>query len=226
MKQWLWLSLVALVALAALAVPTGCTRESRPAPSSTSSVAAVPDGTATPPALAPRTAANDPHSATAPLATPLGASSMAEGRPWVLHFESLSNAWLENASAEPQYLLHSQNFQPSRLRLFGKDGSELTASDARARKKFDNRVSRADYVEVPPHGKAPLFQGRIKDYAGSYELVWGPFSFTALAPGSYQATLEWQSERQDYTDESGAQKTLSSVWLGTLQTPRFTVNVP
>jgi len=151
---------------------------------------------------------------------------MAEGRPWVLHFESLESAWLENTSAGPQYLLHSQNFQPSRLRLFGKDGTELTANDARARKKFDNRVSRADYVEVPPRSKAPLFQGRIKDYAGSYELVWGPFSFTALAPGSYQATLEWQSERRDYTDESGAPKTLSSVWLGTLQTPRFTVNVP
>ena len=35
------------------------------------------------------------------------------------------------------------------------------------------------------------------------------------------ATREWQSERRDYTDESGALKTLSSVWLGTLQTPRL-----
>ena len=144
----------------------------------------------------------------------------------MLHFENVSNAWLENTSAEPQYLLHSLNFQPSRLRLFGKDGSELTASDARARKKFDSRVSRSDYVEVPPRGKASLFQGRIKNHSGSYELVWGPFSFTDLAPGSYQAMLEWQSERLDYTGESGAPKTLSSVWLGTLQTPRFTVNVP
>ena len=151
---------------------------------------------------------------------------MTAGQPLSLRVDGLKNAWLENTSSEPQFVLHSLNIQPSRLRLYGSDGRELSALDSRSRKKFDTRVSKSDYLELSPQGKAALFQARLKDFSGSYELIWGPFSFAGLAPGNYQATLEWQSERNDYSGEAGDKQRLLGVWLGTVQTQRFTVSVP
>jgi len=137
----------------------------------------------------------------------------------------LDGAKLQNTSTTPQHVLHTPFIQPSRLRLYRPDRTEVEARDERDLMKFDTTVSRPMYQEVAPGAKLPLFQPRTKSFDNLRQLIWGPYSFPALAPGQYQATLEWTSERNDYVDDNGKPATLKGVWLGKVVSARFPVRV-
>lgn len=151
---------------------------------------------------------------------------MNAATPIVFEVPSLSRAVFRNASSKVQYVLHNPRIQPSRLRLFRPDGAELTSEDERDTMKFDTRVLRPMYQELAPGATLPLFEPEIRKYDEKYQLIWGPFSFSELTAGEYAATLEWTSERNDYTDDDGSLKKLAGAWLGTVHSARFTVKVP
>jgi hypothetical protein len=146
--------------------------------------------------------------------------------PFVLEAASLADARLVNVSSRPQYVLSSEELQPSALRLFGRDGAELRRVDERAIRKFSTDASRDMYRALAPGEKLALFEPRLRETENGYELAWGPFSFPELPPGRYRAELEWVSARNDYVDDDGKVRRLAGVWRGTVRSKSFFVAVP
>jgi hypothetical protein len=210
------MSRLALLLLALVA----CTKETRSSASSTA--ASIPLATV-----------NQPNTAAPPTTEPSAAAAPAPGAPTVnpttpliLTASTLPQARLENASAGTQHVLHSLRFQPTRLRLYSANGTELPAEDERDTMKFDSAVRRDEYRALAPGGHLPLFSAKISGSGNSYDLVWGPFAFGGLKPGAYDAILEWESSRSDYTDDAGTQHRLPGVWQGLIRSPRFKVTIP
>jgi len=155
-----------------------------------------------------------------------GAPTVTANTPLTLSVSTLTQAHFQNASEKPQYVLHSLRFQPSRLHLYSASGSDLPARDRRDTMKFDSSVRREEYQVLEPHAQLPLFTPKIQESGATFDLTWGPFSFSGLSSGEYDAMLEWESARDDYTDEAGQSHRLSGVWQGTVRSPHFKVKIP
>jgi len=206
---------LALLALAA------CTKEApsaAPASASSPGIAAASEPTAT---HAPKT-----QTPATPAEPTQGAPTVTANTPLILSVSTLTQAHLENASDKPQYVLHSLRFQPSRLHLYSASGSDLPVRDRRETMKFDSSVRREEYQALAPRAQLPLFSPRIQASGATFDLTWGPFSFSGLSPGEYDAMLEWESARDDYTDDAGQSHKLAGIWQGTVRSAHFKVKIP
>jgi len=197
-----------------------CTKE---APSAAPASASSPSVTAAKSLSSAKATAVDARPSAAPAKGP---STVTATTPLVLSVSTLKEARLVNASSKPQPVLHSLHFQASRLHLYSASGSELPAEDRRDVMKFDTTVHRENYQILDPGAQVALFSAAIEASNGSFDLTWGPFSFGGLSPGEYDAMLEWESARDDYTDDAGKSQRLAGVWQGTVRSPHFKVKIP
>lgn len=145
--------------------------------------------------------------------------------PFRIDIEPGDKASLVNVSTSTQYVFIDSQRQPAKLRLFNLNENEIEAFDERSREKFDNTVYGKDsYVPLPPGQRMPLLQIDLHREAGYVEGRIGPYRFV-LNPGKYVAIAEWISERNDYLDKSGRAMKYKEVWLGTVHSEKFELDV-
>ncbi|HEX2584606.1 MAG TPA: hypothetical protein VHL14_05710 [Steroidobacteraceae bacterium] len=145
--------------------------------------------------------------------------------PFKIDIEPGDKASLVNVSTSTQYVFIDSQRQPAKLRLFHLNGNEVEAFDERSREKFDNTVyGKESYVPLPPGQRLPLMKIDLHREDGYVEGRIGPYRFV-LRPGKYVAIAEWVSERNDYLDESGRALKHKKVWLGTVQSEKFELDV-
>jgi hypothetical protein len=135
-------------------------------------------------------------------------------------------AVLHNRSGVKQWVLHDLLLQPSELVVTDAQGEALRPSDARNAMKFDNTVRRESFTSVAPNASLELFDTQAVKKDGSYQLKWGPYRFSGLAPGEYRARIRWTSAKRNYVDEDGTARPMDGVWLGTVTSAEFAVHLP
>jgi hypothetical protein len=154
-----------------------------------------------------------------------GALLVNPAKPFRIDATADGGVWLVNVSTSTQYVFIDSQRQPSKLRLFSVSDDEVTAFDERAREKFDNTVyGKQSYVPLLPGQSRSLLQIDLHREAGHVEGRIGPYRFV-LYPGKYVAIAEWISERNDYLNESGRVMKHKKVWLGTVQSEKFELDV-
>lgn len=135
-------------------------------------------------------------------------------------------ASLRNRSSATQWVLHDLRLQPSELALIDANGGVVPSRDARDAMKFDNTVRRDSYKPLAPGASLDLFQAKAVKKDGRYQMEWGPYRFSGLAPGPYRARVRWTSAHRDVVEEDGSVREMNGVWLGTVTSAEFTVRLP
>jgi hypothetical protein len=134
---------------------------------------------------------------------------------------------LHNGTDRSFWILHDTYLQPSRLEVTQSDGTLAAVFDTRTIKKFDATIRKEKFREIQPNSELPLFQLRVTQQDGSFELRWGPFRIGPLPAGSYSATVTWEArETQYFDDASGKKVTLEGAFVGTVRSPSIPLRLP
>jgi len=113
--------------------------------------------------------------------------------------------------------------QPVELQLLDGTGKVAAPFDERTVQKFDTRVTEGMYKSLAPGAELVLQEGVSRVLGGSVSLLWGPYRFGELAPGSYRMQASWESGIDWVDDVGGRRAGPGSVWKGRVIAPEIGV---
>ncbi len=137
-------------------------------------------------------------------------------------------AVMSSCSDVDQVILHDSHLQACRLVLVDGDGREVESFDARMVMKFDNMPYEHLFLRLAPEDGIVLHEERFMQRDdGGWEMLWGPYRFDDIAPGTYSARVEWTSALDSwFVEETEQYESIEGIWTGTVSSNEVTLTLP